>query len=110
MLAASGEAGDSVIGSIMCLPLHVFLMLAADNQHNQDLFSAMNEPKKETVRIVLPPSRDGNPGAANPREAAMINLPPKPIPAAAGAPPTMPAPPKPITPPAPGAAIPPKPP
>ena len=59
------------------------------------------EPKKETVRIVLPPRRDGNHGAANPREAAMINLPPKPLPTMVGAPPTMPAPPKPGLPPAP---------
>ena len=39
----------------------------------------MSEPKKETVRIVLPPRRDGQPLASNPRETAMINLPPKPI-------------------------------
>ncbi len=37
-----------------------------------------DEPKKETVRIVLPPRRDGQttPGA---RETATINLPPKPV-------------------------------
>jgi len=80
----------------------------------------MNEPKKETVRIVLPPRRDGAPAAANPREAAMVNLPPKPLPTAQGAPPTMPAPPKPpgapVVPPPPGiprpagaAPLPPKP-
>ena len=67
---------------------------------------AMNEPKKETVRIVLPPRRDGKPGAANPREAAMINLPPKPLPTAAAAPAGMPAPPRPAMPPVPGAATP----
>ena len=39
----------------------------------------MSEPKKETVRIVLPPRRDGQPLASSPRETAMINLPPKPI-------------------------------
>ena len=39
----------------------------------------MSEPKKETVRIVLPPRRDGQPLASNPRETAMINLPPKPV-------------------------------
>ncbi len=39
-----------------------------------------DEPKKETVRIVLPPRRDGQPLASNPRETAMINLPPKPVP------------------------------
>ena len=39
----------------------------------------MSEPKKETVRIVLPPRRDGQPLASNPRETAMINLPPKPM-------------------------------
>jgi hypothetical protein len=39
----------------------------------------MSEPKKETVRIVLPPRRDGQPLASNPRETAMINLPPKPF-------------------------------
>jgi len=71
---------------------------------------AMNEPKKETVRIVLPPRRDGKPGAANPREAAMINLPPKPLPTVAGAPPTMPAPPRPAAPVAAGAVVPPPPP
>ncbi|MGA0111941.1 MAG: EpsI family ATP-binding protein, partial [Chthoniobacterales bacterium] len=67
------------------------------------------EPKKETVRIVLPPRRDGIPTAANPREAAMVNLPPKPLPTATGAPPTMPAPPKPFSAPAPAAPLPPKP-
>ena len=36
----------------------------------------MSEPKKETVRIVLPPRRDGQPLASSPRETAMINLPP----------------------------------
>ena len=40
----------------------------------------MSEPKKETVRIVLPPRRDGQPAASGPRETAMINLPPKPVP------------------------------
>ena len=39
----------------------------------------MSEPKKETVRIVLPPRRDGQPPASSSRETAMINLPPKPI-------------------------------
>lgn len=38
----------------------------------------MSEPKKETVRIVLPPRRDGQPAGSNPRETAMINLPSKP--------------------------------
>ena len=48
----------------------------------------MAEPKKETVRIVLPARRDGQPVASNPRETAMINLPPKPVlaPAPAGSP------------------------
>ncbi|MEY3481485.1 MAG: hypothetical protein RIQ71_2260, partial [Verrucomicrobiota bacterium] len=55
------------------------------------------EPKKETVRIVLPPRRDAGQTAANPREAAMVNLPPKPLPTATGAPPSMPAPPKPFS-------------
>lgn len=40
----------------------------------------MAEPKKETVRIVLPARRDGSPVASSPRETAMINLPPKPVP------------------------------
>lgn len=40
----------------------------------------MAEPKKETVRIVLPARRDGTPVSSNPRETAMINLPPKPVP------------------------------
>jgi hypothetical protein len=40
----------------------------------------MSEPKKETVRIVLPPRRDGQPAASGARETAMINLPPKPVP------------------------------
>ena len=70
----------------------------------------MNEPKKETVRITLPPRLDGKPGAANPREAAMVNLPPKPLPTATGAPPTMPSPPKPGAPPTPGGIMPPAPP
>ena len=39
----------------------------------------MSEPKKETVRIVLPPRRDGQPPASSSRETAMINLPPKPV-------------------------------
>ncbi len=46
----------------------------------------MAEPKKETVRIVLPARRDGTPVASSPRETAMINLPPKPVPVAGGAP------------------------
>jgi hypothetical protein len=46
----------------------------------------MSEPKKETVRIVLPPRREGQPLASTPRETAMINLPPKPVPASAEAP------------------------
>ena len=44
----------------------------------------MAEPKKETVRIVLPARRDGSPIASNPRETAMINLPPKPVPVPSG--------------------------
>ncbi len=47
----------------------------------------MSEPKKETVRIVLPPRREGAPLASTPRESAMINLPPKPV----AAPPSAPA-------------------
>ena len=39
----------------------------------------MSEPKKETVRIVLPNRNDGTPVPASPRENAMINLPPKPV-------------------------------
>ena len=39
----------------------------------------MSEPKKETVRIVLPPRNEGTPVPASPRENAMINLPPKPV-------------------------------
>lgn len=46
----------------------------------------MSEPKKETVRIVLPPRREGQPLASTPRESAMINLPPKPVPAPPSAP------------------------
>ncbi|MFZ4774199.1 MAG: hypothetical protein ACOYM3_02475 [Terrimicrobiaceae bacterium] len=46
----------------------------------------MAEPKKETVRIVLPARRDGTPVASSPRETAMINLPPKPVPVPGGAP------------------------
>ncbi|MGH8048703.1 MAG: hypothetical protein ACREKL_15795 [Chthoniobacterales bacterium] len=53
----------------------------------------MSEPKKETVRIVLPPRREGQPLSSTPRETAMINLPPKPVPASADAPPAPPAPP-----------------
>ena len=45
----------------------------------------MAEPKKETVRIVLPARRDGSPIASSPRETAMINLPPKPVPVPSGA-------------------------
>jgi len=44
----------------------------------------MAEPKKETVRIVLPARRDGTPVSSNPRETAMINLPPKPVPVQGG--------------------------
>ena len=40
----------------------------------------MAEPKKETVRIVLPARRDGSPVTSSPRETAMINLPPRPVP------------------------------
>lgn len=86
----------------------------------------MAEPKKETVRIVLPARRDGSPVASSPRETAMINLPPKPVPVP-GAPsagpkppasvPAMPSVPKPPTvpaipkpPSAPGAMVPPVPP
>ena len=46
----------------------------------------MAEPKKETVRIVLPARRDGTPVASSPRETAMINLPPKPVPVPSGTP------------------------
>jgi len=46
----------------------------------------MAEPKKETVRIVLPARRDGSPIASSPRETAMINLPPKPVPVPGSAP------------------------
>jgi len=67
----------------------------------------MAEPKKETVRIVLPPRRDGQTLASNPREIAMINLPPKPVqkspdlaPAAPPAPASV-SPPAGLTPPAP---------
>ncbi len=55
----------------------------------------MSEPKKETVRIVLPPRREGQTLASTPRETAMINLPPKPVPAAPGAPTPPSAPPTP---------------
>jgi hypothetical protein len=64
----------------------------------------MSEPKKETVRIVLPPRRDGQPLGSSSRETAMINLPPKPIqkptapetaPPAGGESSAMPPPPKP---------------
>ena len=44
----------------------------------------MPEPKKETVRIVLPARRDGLPVTSSPRETAMINLPPKPVPVPGG--------------------------
>jgi len=44
----------------------------------------MAEPKKETVRIVLPARRDGTPVTSSPRETAMINLPPKPVPVPGG--------------------------
>ena len=71
----------------------------------------MSEPKKETVRIVLPPRREGQPLSSTPRETAMINLPPKPVPASADAPPAppaMPAPPAGLQPPsAPGVPKPP---
>jgi len=77
----------------------------------------MSEPKKETVRIVLPPRREGQPLASTPRETAMINLPPKPVPASSDAPtppsapavpPSMPAPPANFQPPsAPGVPKPP---
>lgn len=40
----------------------------------------MAEPKKETVRIVLPARNDGIPVTSSPRESAMINLPQKPVP------------------------------
>lgn len=63
----------------------------------------MSEPKKETVRIVLPPRREGQPATSTPRETAMINLPPKPVPAASApavpAPPSAPSVPKPPSPP-----------
>ena len=55
----------------------------------------MPEPKKETVRIVLPARRDGGPVTSNPRETAMISLPPKPVlvpPPNASSAPLMPAP------------------
>lgn len=63
----------------------------------------MSEPKKETVRIVLPPRRDGQPATSTARESAMINLPPKPVPAPlpSAALPSVPSPiaaPKPLTP------------
>lgn len=68
----------------------------------------MSEPKKETVRIVLPPRREGQPAAGNPRENAMINLPPKPAPVPPGG---APLPPSGLKPPAPPAGLtPPKPP
>lgn len=60
----------------------------------------MSEPKKETVRIVLPPRREGQQAAGNPRENAMINLPPKPAPAGAVPPPPGLKPPAPPAPPA----------
>ncbi|MEI6280155.1 MAG: hypothetical protein WCQ16_12345 [Verrucomicrobiae bacterium] len=50
----------------------------------------MAEPKKETVRIVLPARRDGIPVASSPRETAMINLPPKPVPVSGGPAPAAP--------------------
>ncbi len=62
----------------------------------------MSEPKKETVRIVLPPRREGQALPTTPRETAMINLPPKPVPAAPSAPaapPSAPAPPAGLQPP-----------
>ena len=68
----------------------------------------MSEPKKETVRIVLPPRRDGQPAGSNPRETAMINLPSKPaaVPPPAG---SVPPPPPSMKPPslAPAAPVPP---
>ncbi len=63
----------------------------------------MSEPKKETVRIVLPPRREGQPLASTPRESAMINLPPKPV----AAPPSAPAVPPPSLPSAPASLQPP---
>jgi len=70
----------------------------------------MSEPKKETVRIVLPPRREGQPLASTPRESAMVNLPPKPVAAPAPAaevpaapvvpPPSFPKPPGSLQPPA----------
>lgn len=68
----------------------------------------MSEPKKETVRIVLPPRREGQSAAGNPRENAMINLPPKPAPAPTGGAPLPPAGLKPPSPPV--GLTPPKPP
>lgn len=71
----------------------------------------MSEPKKETVRIVLPPRQGGAPGAplaANPREKAMSNLPAKPVPVPPGG--STPAIPKPPGSVAPGAPSIPKPP
>lgn len=74
----------------------------------------MAEPKKETVRIVLPARRDGPQVASSPRETAMINLPPKPVPAPSpvGSAPSIPKPPgaapsipKPPTAPPPAAAV-----
>jgi hypothetical protein len=73
----------------------------------------MSEPKKETVRIVLPPRREGQSLASTPRETAMINLPPKPMPvpgeaSTPPAPPSAPAPPAGLQPPsAPGIPKPP---
>jgi len=50
----------------------------------------MPEPKKETVRIVLPPRRDGQKTGGTPRETAMINLPPRPVPKAGAPAPAVP--------------------
>lgn len=66
----------------------------------------MAEPKKETVRIVLPPRKDNQPATANPRETVMLNLPPKPASIAPGVPPKPPG----LVPPAPSGSGLPKPP
>lgn len=63
----------------------------------------MSEPKKETVRIVLPPRQSGGanaPISSNPREQAMSNLPVKPVPAPPSSVPIAPGVPKPPSPPA----------
>lgn len=56
----------------------------------------MAEPKKETVRIVLPARNDGTPVTSSPRENAMINLPQKPVPVST--PPSSPLPGAPVPP------------